>query len=286
MNILTHRGLEPSAVDFFTESSRSAFTNHLLRGFGLEFDFNLTKDNQIVVFHDADLKRITKGANPDKFAELTRVEVEVLRLGAGDSLYFLDDLLDSINQSTAPISALHLKGKFQTDFKYLDILLSCLGRHVSLLNRLIIFDVTVDTAKYLKAKLPEINLAPSVAHSYDIKRYNDYVLGTLLSVEEAVANKDLFTWVWLDEWDLSDEGGTQKKFYTAEVFKIFKDAGLKIALVTPELHGTSPGLLGREAHPDSSGNHLTVRLNEIIELGPDAVCTDHPEEFRTIISGL
>lgn len=283
MNIITHRGLQPGTINFPAESSRQAFDSQLKDGFGLEFDFNLTKDNEIVIFHDSDLKRITKGANSSKFAELGRLEIEAIRLGNNDSLYCLDDLLDSIEKSKAPISALHLKGKFQTDNKYLDILIACLNRHSSLLDRLIIFDVTVNTAKYLKSHLPALNLAPSVAHCYDIKRYNDCVLGTLLSVEEVLAHSELFTWVWLDEWDLADEAGAQKKFYTAEVFNIFKAAGLKIALVTPELHGTSPGLLGAEAHPDSFDERLFIRLQEIVFLEPNAICTDYPQELAQMI---
>lgn len=271
---------------FFAESSQAAFTSHLLRGFGLEFDFNLTSDQEIVVFHDSDLRRITGGANLSKFADLTRAEVEALRFAKGDSLYFMDDLLTAIENSVAPISSLHIKGKFQTDTKYLDILLACLTRHESLLDRLIVFDVTVKTARYLKTHLKAINLAPSVAHAYDIKRYNDCVLGTLLSIEEVLANRDLFTWVWLDEWDLSDEAGVQKKFYTAEVFKSFRDAGLKIALVTPEMHASSPGLLGAEAHPDGAADHLATRLEEIIKLGPEAICTDRPTEVQVIINSL
>ncbi len=283
MNIITHRGLQPSIANFPAESSRQAFDSQLKQGFGLEFDFNLTKDNQIVVFHDTDLKRITRGDNLAKFSDLTRSEVETIRLGDNDSLYFLDELLDTIEKSSAPMSALHLKGRFQADNKYLDILIACLNRHRSLLDRLLVFDVTVKTAKYLKSHLPSLNLAPSVAHSYDIKRYNDCVGGTLLSIEEVLANKELFTCVWLDEWDLTDRDGSQKKFYTAEVFNIFKTASLKIALVTPELHGTSPGLLGGEAHPEASSEKLFARLTEIITLQPDALCTDHPQELQALI---
>jgi len=283
MNIITHRGLQPSVPNFPIESSWEAFNWQLGRGFGLEFDFNLTQDDQIVVFHDADLKRITDGVNLSKFTDLTSEEIKNLRFGSGNRFCFLDELLTAIEQSKAPMSALHLKGKFQADVKYLDILLEHLLRHKPLLDRLLIFDVTVKTAEYLKSQLPELNLAPSVAHDYDIERYNQCVLGTLLSVEEAIVNKHLFNWVWLDEWDLADKDGGQKKFYTVEVFKTFKDAGLQVALVTPELHGTSPGLLGGEAHPDADKNRLFERIQEIIDLQPDALCTDYPEEIKQMI---
>ena len=61
--------------------------------------------------------------------------------------------------------------------------------------------------------------------------------------------------------------------------------GYKIALVTPELHGTSPGLYGGESHKDAKDKEtLFKRIKEILSLKPDAVCTDYPEEVRIIAS--
>ena len=282
INIITHRGLEPSAKNFPNESSFEAFKNHLNREFGIEFDVNFTRDNQIVIFHDVGLTRITGGKDKRLFADMPAKEIEAIRLENNDRLCFLDELLDAIGGSKVSISALHLKGGFQEP-EFLDILLDYLQNAGKILSRIVIFDVKVETAKYLKAKLPELNLAPSVAHPYDIKRYNQAVKGTLLSVEETIAHKDLFSWVWLDEWDLADENGRTKKFYTAETFDIFRKNGMKIALVTPELHGTSPGLLGGEAHPDAAKERLFNRIQEIINLKPDALCADYPEEVKKLI---
>jgi len=281
-SIITHRGLEPSKENFHAESSFEAFHNHLSRGYGIEFDANFTKDGKIVFFHDADLKRITKGASEAKFADLSSDEVRKIRLGdKGDRLCFLDELLVMIARGSGAISALHLKGKYQ-EKKYLDILLDYLDEQKNVLNKILIFDVKIETAWYLKEKMPELMLAPSVAHPYDIERYNEAVAGTLISLEDVIANKDLFAWAWLDEWDLADKNGGHKKFYTKEVFTALKKAGIKIALVTPELHGTSPGLLGGESHPDANPTMLLPRIGEILDLEPDAVCTDYPEEVKAL----
>lgn len=281
-NIITHRGLEPSKKDFYVESAKQAFESHLSRGFGIEFDINFTKDNKIIIFHDSGLERITKGGNKSFFSEMNSAEISKLRLGNGDRLCFLGELLEIIARGAEQISALHLKGKFQEE-KYLDILLSYLADNKKMLSKIFVFDVKVETAKYLKNKLLELKLAPSVAHPYDIKRYNEAVNGTLLDTEEAIANKDLFSWVWLDEWDSADENGKTKKFYTPETFEVLKKNGLKIALVTPELHGTSPGLLGGEVHPGAKKDRLFNLIEEIISLEPDALCTDYPEEIKKII---
>ena len=137
----------------------------------------------------------------------------------------------------------------------------------------------------IKQKIPTIQLAPSVAHSYDIKRYNQAVGGTLISVEDALNHKELCDWVWLDEWDLFGPGNSQKKFYTHDTFSSLRNAGYKIALVTPELHSTSPGLLGGESHPDaSSKGKLFTRIKEIITFSPDAICTDYPEEVKKVVT--
>lgn len=285
MDIITHRGLEPSKKNFPAESSFEAFNNHLSRGFGIEFDINFTKDGKAVIFHDAGLERITKGKDKRIFADMVSEETKTTQLQNGNRLCFFDELLSIINSAGVKnISALHLKGRFQ-EKKYLDILLSYLTDNKKTLSRLFIFDVKIETAKYLKDKMPELNLAPSVAHAYDIKRYDGAANGTLLSIEEVIKNKDLFSWVWLDEWDLTDENGGIKKFYTPEVFEIFKKNKLKIALVTPELHGASPGLLGKEAHPDAKKDRLFGRIKKIINLKPDALCTDYPEEVEKLVRG-
>lgn len=279
--ILTHRGLEPSKKDFYPESSYQAFEDHLKRGFGIEFDPNFIKDN-IIVSHDMNLSRITNKNDSRTFSDLTTEEIKSLICGnqLKGRISFLSEILTLITNSKAEVNAMHLKGIFQTNDK-IDILLEELKKYPEALNKIIIFDIKPETARYIKSKLPELKLAPSVAHEYDIKRYNQAVKGTLISVEDAIKYKQegLYDWVWLDEWDLSDENNNSKKLYTLEIFSLLKNKGYKISLVTPELHGTSPGLLGGEAHPGAKNKEtLFARIKDIFELSPDAICTDYPEE--------
>lgn len=286
MVILTHRGLDPGVSNFFAESSFEAFQNHLNRGFEVEFDVNFTKGNRIIVFHDPGLERVSSGAGKRLFKDLEARDVRNIRLGGGERLCFLEELLKLIDDSGAEINALHLKGIFQEKY-YLDVLIEYLQNYPEVLGKILISDVKPKAAEYLLSKIPNLILAPSVAHEYDIKRYNECVKGTLISVGEAIECKNLYKWVWLDEWDLLDEGDEEKKFYTEENFSILKNYGFKIALVTPELHGTSPGLLGGEAHQDASDlESLFKRIEEIVKLRPDAVCTDYPDKVNQLISQL
>ncbi|OHB13026.1 MAG: hypothetical protein A2Y49_00005 [Candidatus Zambryskibacteria bacterium RIFCSPLOWO2_12_39_8] len=251
MYILTHRGLDPAKKPYFPESSREAFEDQLGRGFGLEFDLQFTKDGQMIVSHDP-----------------------VMDL-SNSHLISLSDLLSLIMKSGAELSALHLKHTWQKT-EYLDKLLVELQKVDT--ERFIIFDVKIETAKYLKERNPKLHLASSVSHQYDIERYNGVVGGTLITIEEAIENKDLFDWVWLDEWDLTDKDGGVKSLYNKENFELLRKNNLKIALVTPELHATSPGLLGGESHQDAKDHQTLVkRLHEIITLKPDAICTDWPD---------
>ena len=279
--VFTHRGLEPSKKNFFPESSHEAFEDQLLRGFGIEFDPNFVKDG-IVVSHDADLKRITNGKDQRDFKVLTTTEITTIKYGyknQGRTPTF-DELINLIRKSQSTINALHLKGKFQ-DEHYLEILIEALQKNNDVLSKILIFDAKPDVSRYLKKKIPTLIIAPSVSHPYDIKRYNKAVLGTLISVDDAIKYKreGIYDWVWLDEWDLTGENGTDKSLLNKDVFNTLRKAGLKISLVTPELHGTSPGLLGGEAHQDAENiDRLFSRIKQIISLEPDAICTDYPEE--------
>jgi len=262
--VISHRGLDPSRGKYFPESSQEAFEDHLARGFGIEFDPFL-HDGSLIVAHDGDLSRITReGCHIISLADLLTLIQERLQTG---------------------VSALHLKYRLQSKVAELDLLLEHLAAIDT--SRLIVFDTTIDTALYLKKKMPSLKLAPSVAHPYDIERYNTAVGGTLLSIEEALTHRELFDWVWLDEWDRANKNSSSKKFYTEETFASFRDAGIKIALVTPELHATSPTLLGGETHEDAGNiETLTARISEILALKPDAVCTDYPDAVRALIEHM
>ena len=270
IQILTHRGLDPDKQDYFPESSLEAFEDQLKRGFGLEFDIQITKDKKIVIFHDKNLliNNILKNINEINSEEIIKHDYK------GCHIATLFNLLSEIEKFNK-ICALHFKGYLQSS-ENIDLLLENL-KNFNVPN-LIIFDVKEDTAKYIKSINNKIQLAPSVAHQYDIKRFNKYVDYTLITVDNAIKNKELYDWLWFDEWDREDIDSDDKKFYIEENFKKAKESGFKIAVVSPELHGTSPRLLGGEKHQDAEDmNKLEKRIEEIIKLQPDAICTDYPD---------
>lgn len=281
--VVTHRGLEPDKTGYFSESSYEAFADQLSRGFGgIEFDPNPTKDG-IIVMHDANLKRLTLGRDERNVGDLTTEELLKIPLTKGRIPTF-GEVMDLIRKSGSTVNALHMKARFQTPEALVRIM-EALAKHEDIFPKLLVFDVKPETTKVLKGRFLTLRLVPSVAHPYDIKRYNEAVGNTLITIEQALELKaqGLIDGVWGDEWDTVGEDGTSKHFYTPENFAKFHDAGLFVALVTPELHGTSPGLYGGESHADSKDlATLFERIKQIKSVGADYFCTDYPEEVAKL----
>jgi len=53
---IAHRGLDNGDIP---ENSMQAFKNAIEKGYAIELDVQLTKDKQLVVFHDSNLLRLT-----------------------------------------------------------------------------------------------------------------------------------------------------------------------------------------------------------------------------------
>lgn len=278
MQIITHRWLEPLNKSFhFMESSKEAFLNQLQRWFGLEFDINFSKDMVPFIFHDSSLERITSWNDRRKFIDLSIKDILSYDLYWNSFISF-EKLLEEINnyRKIWKYSALHLKAKFQ-EKRYIDIILKILGDFKDIENKVCIFDLKIETAKYIKSKNKNLKLFASVSHKYDIDRYNVYTWNTLLSIDEFLSNLNLYEWAWLDEWDRKDKIW-EKSLYNGENFNIIRNKNKLIWLVTPELHGKSPWLLWWEMHDDCRDLEiLKSRFKEIINLKPDFICSDYLE---------
>lgn len=282
--LITHRGIDVplggNAIEFPMETTWEAFVAQLDAGFGLEFDIQPSGDGGFAISHDKNLTRLTGGQSDIELRTVPTAEVNVIQVPGG-RLCTLGELLEYMAKHATVISALHLKASCQTA----EVLHALIGQikplEEKLADLLMIFDATVETAAILKEELPNIQLAASVSHRFDIQRYGKSTGGTLLSTEIARQNRELYNWVWLDEWDRDAENGAKKSFVNEETVKLFRDAGFKIAAVSPELHATSPALLGGEGHEDgASTSKLLARWKEWDCLELDALCTDHASWLR------
>ena len=283
VRIISHRGLDNDTPAFF-ESTREAFEDKLRHGFGIECDVRFTKDNELVVVHDHDLTRFSKGADRRGIAEIDSRELLTMEFG-GCHLISFRDVLQMVgeHQEMSAISAVHVKSDMQSDRALAAVLAVVRDADIS---KFFLFDLKLDAARYLKAALPAIRLGLSVAHPHDIERFNHLTGGTLFTLEEVISQREYVDWVWLDEWDRTNKDGTRKALYTAEVFRRARDAGFSIAVISPELHTSPPEQAMRAGHEDSANREtLEHRLREILALKPDALCTDHPALVRQLMIG-
>lgn len=119
----THRGLYDNAAGIF-ENSLEAFDRSCQHGYGIELDVQLSKDNQVVVTHDYDLKRLydveckVRSISADRLKKdynITTLE-EVLRLVDGQVSLMIE--LKSMNSENDLLCklVLELLEKYSGDF--------------------------------------------------------------------------------------------------------------------------------------------------------------------------
>ncbi|MEM9433292.1 MAG: glycerophosphodiester phosphodiesterase family protein [Pseudomonadota bacterium] len=86
---MAHRGLHDRA-NGVAENSRSAFQKAIAYGYGIELDVQMSSDNQALVFHDYDLRRLTEASG----AVRLRTGAELSDLKLSDSQDYIDTLGD------------------------------------------------------------------------------------------------------------------------------------------------------------------------------------------------
>jgi glycerophosphoryl diester phosphodiesterase len=92
VKVFAHRGGKAE----FDENTVAAFEAVYQKGLrGYETDIRLTKDNQLVIFHDADLKRIF--GREGSIEQMTLKELKALRTEKGNTIPTLDEALKFFN---------------------------------------------------------------------------------------------------------------------------------------------------------------------------------------------
>ena len=95
---IAHRGLHN---DQYTENGLKAFKNAIDKGVAFEFDIHLTKDNELVVCHDENLKRTT--AKDGIIEDLSLIEIkDKYRLLDKGEIPTLQEVID-LNHNQVPM---------------------------------------------------------------------------------------------------------------------------------------------------------------------------------------
>jgi glycerophosphoryl diester phosphodiesterase len=267
MKILAHRGMDLDHQASAPESSLSAFQRAAGLGIGLQMDLQPAGD-ELIVWQEGDLKRWTRGAVAKNWSELDSTELQALEAQYG-KLCRWHEIIQLMTKVTGIFAAIHVKAANQNE-KFFAQLEAELAKSQDFHGRLVIFGLTKSWAERLRLVFNNIGIAPTVAHPFDIKRFGEQCGSTLLTLEECLFNNDIFNWVWLDEWDRTDEAAKFKVLYDQKTMTALKGAGFQIALNSPELHRS-------EKHPDSQNtDRIERRWRDILEFEVDAICTDYP----------
>lgn len=285
-NIITHRGINIDVnnreFSFSLESNPNTFLEQLKLGFSLEIDIQILKDDNFIISHDTNLSRITNNIYFNDYSDLTMNDLVSKNL-IGNKVCTLNFILDAILNYENQKIFIHFKKKLQTK-KALIKFSNLISRYPNyLINKIILFDLIPSSAKFLRDIFPNISMAPSISHQYDIERYSSKVGNTLMSLEEFIIYNSLYNWVWLDEWDRLGKDNKMKCFINEDNISVFKKLNMKIAVVSPELHSTSPGLVGGENHEDARNFESLQNIwKKWSNFGIDSICTDYGSILKNL----
>ena len=151
--IIAHRGVNDN--NKVVENTLESFSNAVKLGYAIEFDIHLLKDNEIVVYHDDNLKRLT-GINKD-LKDLTYDDIKDIKLlNTNQTIPKLSEVLKLVNGKVPII----------IELKY--------DRKVGLLEK--------ELVKYLdnyKGKFAVKSFNPLIVRWFKINR-KDYIRGLLV----------------------------------------------------------------------------------------------------------
>lgn len=106
-----HRGLHGNGIP---ENSMAAFRLAVRKGYGIEFDVQLTRDGIPVVFHDASLARMCGDSATGGIVDYTYEELCAFRLdGTGERIPTLRALLDEVDGRVPLLMELKREGDYK-----------------------------------------------------------------------------------------------------------------------------------------------------------------------------
>ena len=117
--IMGHRG----SPDLITENTLASFQKAINQGVdGVEFDIRLSKDKQIVIFHDADLKRLSNQHEAVQELSLSELQTTILNKEEGQQEETYIPSLNDIAPLLNKMKVINIEIKSEGLFKGHDIL--------------------------------------------------------------------------------------------------------------------------------------------------------------------
>ena len=195
---IAHRG----AKGYLPENTLAAFSKALeMQVDGIELDIQLSADNEIIVFHDGTLDRLTNGTG--KICDYTLAELQQFLIQGEHQIPTLKQVIELVNHSC--FINIEIKNPLATP--YLMALLDDVATHQNTANEAFIissFDwKTLEEVRKINPKIPigvltETDLEEALAFAKQIKAYSIHPHFKLLNAinTKAIQDNKLLVFPW------------------------------------------------------------------------------------------
>lgn len=247
LEIFAHRGL----LDEYPENSLPAMRESFRRGFGIETDLRLTKDNDFLIIHDDTFLRLSNVRR--RVVDMTLAEAESFTYQhSNEHLISLRTLLEMAQKENhGHQMALQLKATSQNETGLQ--LLARYWQEFNLYDTAFTFDITKEAAARLKEIDPKIKIALIVS---------EFKFEPTIYLWEEVKDFKPMDIVWSAEY---------LKLYSKEFFYEVKASGRTVYAMSPDVHW----ILG---HPLGYAGYEKT-WDDLIAWGAEGICTDYPEKL-------
>jgi len=246
MIIFSHRGIGFGKK----EGSLESFITALKEGFSLEIDLRKTKDDVLVISHDANLKRLCGDSR--EISEINYIQLKE----------FIPSFLDVCLvfkkfKIEGQKLALHLKDK---EISTLNLVLREILKE-KIENDCFIFDIPINYLNLIQYEFKSIEIGLSLGE----KRFSETIY-----LWDDLKNEERFNIVWWDEWS----NGLYNQINADSIREMNK----LIYAISPELHLS-------EHHPQSKNLEDIKKIwKELVALKVDGICTDYPRELGSLLN--
>ena len=192
--IIAHRGIHDNIK--IPENSLLAFKKSIIYNIPIELDIQLTKDNQLVVFHDDNLERMT--TNKNKIEDLTLSEIKKLYLlNTKEKIPTLEEILNLVNNQV--LIDIEIKAKTNEE-KIINLLLNILKNYN---GEILLKSFNPKVVKILKKKQVPYPCGLLIMNDKKKKLYNllnktsiliKYCNPDFLAFSKKMTNKKLFNY--------------------------------------------------------------------------------------------
>ena len=248
MEIFAHRGM----FDEYPENSLPAMRESFRRGFGIETDLRLTKDNDFLIIHDDTFLKTSNVRR--RVIDTTLAEAEALTYDrSNEHLISLRSLLAMAQKENREHQmALQLKATSQNETGLR--LLARYWREFNLYDTAFTFDLTKEAATRLKEIDPNIKIALIVS---------EFKFEPTVYLWDEVKDFKPMDIVWAAEY---------QKLYSKEFIDEVKATGRTFYAMSPDVHW----ILGHPLAYDGYEN----TWDNLIAWGAEGICTDYPEKLK------